>query len=148
MLVSPLETLLNLTGYEAWDHEGLVTDSQGRQWGTLSYKTQDGRVASVLITEMCSGIYSVYIFISAFAAYVLTEYRTWNANVTLLLLIGVMTAYTANLLRMYAIVLVGIYWGEESLYWAHENFGWLIFLIWIGIFWNILLPNLMPLKPE
>lgn len=142
-LVTPLENMLTLTGYEVWDHEGLVTNSEGQKWGILSYRMQDGSTSSVLIAEVCSGIYSIYIFTSAFAAYVLTEYKKWDATVSILLLIGLLTAYTANLLRMYLIVLVGIYWGGEQLYWAHSNFGWLIFMFWIWLFWTLFIPYLM-----
>ena len=108
LLVNPLENLLHLTGYDVWDHEGPVTNSEGHNLGMLSYRMEDGSTSSVLITEMCSGVYSIYIFTSAFAAYVLTEYKKWDNKINILLLFGLLTAYIANLLRMYLIILVGI----------------------------------------
>ena len=39
---------------------------------------------------------------------------------------------------MTIIIIVGHYYGIESLLWTHENIGWMIFTIWLIIFWQIL----------
>lgn len=124
-LAQPLDSFLSILGYEV--------QAIG---GTLYYQdsTTDGS-ASVSIAQGCSGIYSAVIFISAFLAWVVTEYQVFDRLVALLLILGILTAYLANLLRMSIIVLVGHYRGPADLEWAHANVGWMIFLVWIGLFW-------------
>src|SRR6266508_4627585 len=64
---------------------------------------------TVVITTACSGIYSFGIFASAFVAFIMTEYETLSWRVWVLLGLGLLTAYVANVLRMVVIVLVGYY---------------------------------------
>jgi exosortase/archaeosortase family protein len=99
---------------------------------------------TVVITTACSGIYSFGIFASAFVAFVLTEYKSVSRRVWLLLGLGFLTAYVANVLRMVAIVLVGYYTDTpatdlQNMLIAHSYAGWLIFLGWIALFWGIIL---------
>jgi len=104
---------------------------------------------TVVITTACSGIYSFGIFASAFVAFVLTEYEGMSRRVWLLLGLGFLTAYVANVLRMVVIVLVGYYTDTsptdlQNMLIAHSYAGWLIFLGWIALFWTVvfrLLPN-------
>lgn len=114
----------------------------------LSFVTQAGEPVSLMITTSCSGIYSFSIFASAFSAFVLTEYSRFDKRVGFLLVLGVLTSYLANLLRMVIIVLVG--WsmdtpetGLQNLLNAHANAGWMIFLLWITIFWLVMYKFLM-----
>ena len=57
-----------------------------------------------------------------------------------LIFLGILMSYIANLIRMTIIVIVGHYYGIESLLWTHENIGWIIFTIWMIIFWQIFHP--------
>ncbi|MCJ2563635.1 MAG: hypothetical protein LN417_06065, partial [Candidatus Thermoplasmatota archaeon] len=61
------------------------------------------------VTTSCSGIYSFSIFASAFTAFILTEYSRPNWRVGGLLVLGFVSAYVANLLRIVIVVLVGVY---------------------------------------
>ena len=102
-----------------------------------------GVQVTVVITTACSGIYSFGIFASAFVAFVLTEFQRPARRVWLLLGLGLVTAYVANVLRMVIIVLVGYYTDTtetdlQNMLIAHSYAGWLIFLGWIGVFWGIL----------
>jgi exosortase/archaeosortase family protein len=133
LLTRPLENLLTLMGYEAFSAGDI-----------LYYRLENGDSARVSIAQGCSGIYSVAVFISAFAAFIATEYNRLDRNVFLLLLLGVLTAYFANLFRMAIIVIVGHHRGMEALEWAHTNAGWLIFLLWVGIFWGVVIRFLAP----
>jgi exosortase/archaeosortase family protein len=141
LLARPLENLLTLMGYEAFSAGDM-----------LHYRLENGDLARVSIAQGCSGIYSVAVFVAAFAAFVATEYNRLDRNVAMLLLLGVLTAYFANLFRMAIIVIVGHYHGMEALEWAHANAGWLIFLLWVGIFWSVIFRFLVPLptgaRPE
>ncbi len=108
----------------------------------LTFTTRSGAVLTVLITTACSGIYSFGIFASAFVAFVLTEFDRVRPKVLVLLGLGFLTAYVANILRMVLIVLFGVYSDTpqdsvNNLLIAHSNLGWLIFLGWIALFWGL-----------
>ena len=98
---------------------------------------------TVVITTACSGIYSFAIFASAFIAFVLTEYEQMSRKIWLLLGLGFLTSYIANILRMVVIVMVGYYTDTaesdlQNMLIAHSYAGWLIFLGWLGLFWAAL----------
>src|SRR2546427_7510777 len=104
---------------------------------------------TVVITTACSGIYSFGIFASAFVAFVLTEFQRPARRVWLLLGLGLVTAYVANVLRMVIIVLVGYYTDTtetdlQNMLLAHSYAGWLIFLGWIALFWGPLVKYAPP----
>jgi len=103
------------------------------------------------VTTSCSGIYSFSIFASAFTAFILTEYSRPNWRVGGLLVLGFVSAYVANLLRIVIVVLVGVYApGDDpmqALLQAHSNAGWMIFVLWITLFWLIMYKVLMKEKP-
>ena len=108
-----------------------------------------GVQVTVVITTACSGIYSFGIFASAFVAFVLTEFQRPARRVWLLLGLGMVTAYVANVLRMVIIVLVGYYTDSsttdlQNMLIAHSYAGWLIFLGWIALFWAVLFRLLPP----
>jgi len=103
-----------------------------------------GVQVTIVITTACSGIYSFGIFASAFVAFILTEYKKLSRRIWLLLALGLLTAYIANVLRMVIIVLVGYYTDTaetdlQNLLIAHSYAGWLIFLGWIALFWGVIL---------
>lgn len=103
------------------------------------------------IATSCSGIYSFSIFASAFTAFILTEFSRPNWRVGGLLVLGFVTSYVANLLRIVIVVLVGVYApGDDpmqALLQAHSNAGWMIFVLWITLFWLIMYKVLMKEKP-
>src|SRR5881296_1420821 len=110
----------------------------------LTFTPQQLQVqVTVVITTACSGIYSFGIFAAAFVAFVFTEYQRPSKSVWLFLILGMIAAYAANVLRMTVIVLVGYYSASpqtelQDMLLAHSYAGWIIFLGWIGLFWGIL----------
>ena len=94
----------------------------------------NGSLSSVFIATSCSGLYSMGIFIAAFSALVLSEYPRLTKRVGTLLVLGILMAYLANLLRMAIIVEVGYHYGGPALIWTHANLGDLIFLLWVAPF--------------
>jgi archaeosortase C (PEF-CTERM variant) len=117
----------------------------------IHFTAQSQDTISVYISTACSGIYSFSIFASAFIAFVLTEYNKIDRKVGLLMVLGILTAYVANILRMVVIVLVGYYTytpqeGLQAMLVAHSNAGWIIFLVWIGLFWFLMYRFLMRKK--
>lgn len=129
--------VLNLLGVPAAVHP-----FPGATAPAVTFLTKAGQTLTVVITTECSGIYSFGIFASAFAAFVLTEYERFDLRVFVLLVIGFLTSYAANILRMVLIVLFGAYnWlgstSLDSLLIAHSSLGWIIFLAWISVFWAV-----------
>jgi archaeosortase C (PEF-CTERM variant) len=129
LLARPLAEMLNLMGIEAYADEI-----------NLTFAISDGSLATLGITTSCSGIYSFTIFSAAFVSFVLVEYKRLKVRILGIMGLGVLTAYIANLLRMFIIVMVGHLYdtaetGLESTLWAHANAGWIIFLAWIALFW-------------
>lgn len=98
----------------------------------------DGISLNLSIALSCSGLYSVAIFVSAFIAFVAVEYRRFDRVVATLLLIGIVLAWIANILRMCIIVMVGRYYGGDAMVWTHNNIGELIFMAWVTLFWLLM----------
>jgi exosortase/archaeosortase family protein len=98
---------------------------------------------TLVISTSCSGIYSFGIFASAYAAYLMTEYTRPSRRLWLVMVLGFVASYIANLLRMVVIVLVGYYTDSvqsdlQNLLLAHSYAGWIIFLAWLALFWGAL----------
>lgn len=108
--------------------------------------------ATLVITTACSGIYSFGIFAAAYIAFLLTEYARPSRRLWLLLGLGFLASYAANLLRMVLIVLVGYYTDTaqsdlQNLLLAHSYAGWVIFLAWLALFWGVLF-KFLPIEKE
>ena len=108
--------------------------------------------ATLVITTACSGIYSFGIFAAAYIAFLLTEYARPSRRLWLVLGLGFLASYAANLLRMVVIVLVGYYTDTaqsdlQNLLLAHSYAGWIIFLAWLALFWGVLF-KFLPLEKE
>ncbi len=95
----------------------------------------DGMAMSLQIGLSCSGLYSVAIFVSAFIAFIAVEYKKFDPKVAILLGVGIALAWVANIIRMTIIVIVGHYYGLETMVWTHNNIGELIFMAWVILFW-------------
>jgi exosortase/archaeosortase family protein len=129
-LALPLTGILNVIGIQS--HASNVV---------IYFSLHDGSTASVGIALSCSGIYSFLIFISAFIAFVLTEFTCINRKVAILALAGIILTYLANLFRMTLIIIAGYLNGigpdtqPFTLLWTHKYAGEIIFIVWIAIFW-------------
>ncbi len=120
---------------------GVPTTAYGEM---ITFPDINGHMNSLVISLGCSGIYSTMIFVSAFFGYVLTEYQRVNFRVALLLFVGILTAYVANILRMAIIVFVGYYYGMKALLFVHAYAGEIIFICWIAVFWYFMFKYLKP----
>ena len=135
--------LLNVLGVPARVHPDV--NPLGQLVSTapaLTFATKAGGEVTVVIATACSGIYSFGIFASAFVAFVLTEYERLELRVFVLLGLGFLTSYVANVLRMVVIVLFGVYSKSAAealpnLIVAHSYLGWIIFLAWVSLFWAL-----------
>lgn len=124
MLAAPFASSLDLLGIPASSSGNLVT-----------LQFTDGSVHTLEISAYCAGLYSFAIFLSAFFAYVLVFESLRKSTLMIVMALGLLVAYLGNLLRMVVIGVAGYLWGIESLHWAHENVGWLIFMSWSAVFW-------------
>ena len=131
-LTKPLSAMLTAIGI--WNNPGTAI---------IEFEMRDGTHQFVGIAISCSGIYSFLIFMSAFLAFVLTEYKRLDRKVGVLAVIGVTLTYFANLLRMTLIIIAGYFNGVGSnidpapftLLWMHRYAGEVIFICWIALFW-------------
>jgi exosortase/archaeosortase family protein len=108
--------------------------------------------ATLVISTACSGIYSLGIFAAAYIAFLLTEYAHPSRRLWLVLGLGFLASYAANVLRMVIIVLVGYYTDTaqsdlQNLLLAHSYAGWVVFLAWLALFWGVLF-RFLPLEKD
>jgi archaeosortase C (PEF-CTERM variant) len=127
MLGVPVAALVRLTGAWASAH-GIFID----------YQMSTGQFGSLGISTGCAGLDSLFLFISGFVAFMLVENARLDRRIAAALVLGILTAYFANLLRMVIIVQAGVYWGHSAMMAVHENAGTLIFLGWIAVFWYLM----------
>ena len=130
LLTRPTSGMLSIFGVDNW--------LDPNRHNIINYMGADGFQQAVSIGLSCTGLYSVTIFISAFAAFIAIEYKKFDARVGILLMVGVVMAWYANVIRMSLIVLVGVHYGPEALTWTHNNAGIFIFMAWVLVFWGIM----------
>ena len=128
-LGNPLAKILDIFGFHVWsDGERIFfVDS------TTNLST------SVFITTGCSGLHTILIFLCFLLTYLVMERneRTTLDSVFLLFL-GITISYLANLFRMSTIIVIGHYYGNDALKFAHANIGWIIFTFWFYLFYEFL----------
>ena len=134
-LARPVSKLVDITGVYSYNEGIAIFYEKNYDYSDDDDPRALGRVSIAL---GCTGLYSVSIFLSGFTAFILVEYHQFDQKVGILLGLGILSSYIANLLRMAIIVLVGSYYGTDALLWTHENLGEFIFLIWIAIFWSFM----------
>jgi len=136
MLVRPFAGMLNLLGIDA---------SSSGSYVTIEFR--DGSFHTLGVSAYCAGLYSFSIFLASFFSFVLVFERLPKRTLLVVLGLGLLIAYFGNLMRMVIIGVVGYYRGMDSLLWAHENVGWIIFLGWSAVFWYLLL-NYVSKRPD
>ncbi|RMF06680.1 exosortase/archaeosortase family protein [Candidatus Woesearchaeota archaeon] len=90
------------------------------------------------VSKDCSGIDSLLLFISLFIfLWVLNRGELHQKRMIVLFILGIIGTIAYNLLRVYAIMLVGIHYDPVfAVDVFHTNAGWIMFLLFFGIFWN------------
>jgi len=137
MLGVPTSGIVNLLGGYSYAHGIWIT-----------FRMTSGQMESLGISTACAGLDSLFLFISGFIAFVLVENQRMNRRLWAALVLGILTAYFANLLRMTVIVEAGINWGRDAMLAVHENAGTLIFLGWIAIFWFLMYRYVLRSRPD
>lgn len=127
LLSKPLSKILNLLGILSWSDGRLVYYPD----------LKSNLMSAVDITRGCSGLYSIFVFLSCFMAYLLSSQKEFNSSFIIYGIIAIWMSYISNMLRMVIIVMAGHYYGSDALVWTHKNIGWIIFTFWFMIFWYI-----------
>jgi archaeosortase C (PEF-CTERM variant) len=83
---------------------------------------------SVVIGGPCSGLYSMFLLIGIMVAYSRIE-QIERGKFYSLLLISIVVAYIANLIRVTTLYLAAFYYGKEAMFLVHVHLGWIIFVI-------------------
>jgi archaeosortase C (PEF-CTERM variant) len=92
---------------------------------------------SVVIGGPCSGLYSMFLLIGIMVAYSRIE-RLERSTFFSLLIISVVVAYLANLMRVITLYVVAFYYGNETMYFVHVHLGWIIFVLVVAVLLYVL----------
>jgi exosortase/archaeosortase family protein len=90
------------------------------------------------VSAECSGIDSLQLFISIFVFLLVLDWKAMDRKKMLILFIpGVIATFVFNILRVYMIMLVGIFISPEfAINIFHTNIGWILFLGFFYVFWT------------
>lgn len=135
LLIAPMATALTLLGFDATATGQVVALATPR--GSLHLN----------VGVVCAGLQPGVLFLGVFGLFAWRE-RTTGRRLALLLALGLLGVYLANLLRLILLALVGYQWGGSALQTAHEHAGWAIFVGWMLAYWWMVLRNLQgPARP-
>jgi hypothetical protein len=90
------------------------------------------------ISKECSGIDSLLLFISLYVFIGVLNWKDINKKrFALLFVFGLIGTFVYNILRVYLIMLVGIFVSPRfAIDTFHTNIGWILFLALFAIFWH------------
>lgn len=91
----------------------------------------------VAIDKPCSGIESLFLFTLLYSFISAFDWNKLNKRKLMLLFIpGLVGAFAFNILRVYFLILVGVYLSPSlALGLFHTNAGFVLFMVYFGIFW-------------
>jgi exosortase/archaeosortase family protein len=118
-------SLLHLLGINAVTHGNII-----------SFLSQTGGMIYLSIVSDCSGIWSLGTFTIA-VAIVLTSFPQSISKKSILVIgVGYLGTFCANIIRIVAIALSGYYFGPTGVIeQVHVHIGWIVFSAWMIIFW-------------
>ena len=96
---------------------------------------------SVGIGYACSGVESLSVFFAAVIAYFIAKKEYNVSKIVKFMLIGGITLYILNILRVLIIIFVGYFHGIDTMMFVHTHLGWIFFLIGMSIFWYLVLED-------
>ena len=137
---------LNINFIHAFDHYFVMLPSISiiKAFGvpvnvvtTETVRIQGVEDLNVVIGGPCSGLYSMFLLISTIVAYTRIE-KVGRKTALLLLVVAVVVAYIANLIRVSILYTVGFLYGNETMMFVHEHLGWVIFVVVVMLFLSVL----------
>lgn len=134
IVTRPTATLLSLFGF----HVEAILDLDGIGLSNIIEYVHDGSVHRLGIGTGCSGLYSAGLFFSAFLAFVIARYRTFDRYIGVGLAAGFFLTWLSNIIRMAITIMVGIAYGHVALVFVHAFIGILIFVACITTFWLLI----------
>ncbi|KHO53798.1 MAG: hypothetical protein QT05_C0001G0020 [archaeon GW2011_AR13] len=94
---------------------------------------------SAKIGEACSGIYSIFIFISLYLFAVILDWKKLNKTKAGLIFIpAIIGAFFVNILRVFLLFIFGAFVSHDlALGLYHSYTGMIFFLIYFAVFWSL-----------
>ncbi len=132
-LVKPLAWSLSTLGFD------LTPVGQ-----TIVMETPRGRLA-LSIGVVCAGIHPAILFAGVLALHAWEE-RPGPRRLAVLLVVGLVGVYVANLIRLVLLSLVGYTWGGAMLQSTHANAGWVVFIAFMAAYWWVALRDRAPAR--
>jgi archaeosortase C (PEF-CTERM variant) len=93
------------------------------------------------IYSPCSGAESMVVFISAIIAYTLSERNIKFKKIAIYAVIGLISLFFINILRLILLVLIGYNFGADAMRFFHYNLGWIFFVVGMAVFWFLVMQN-------
>jgi len=90
------------------------------------------------ISNECSGIDSLLLFISLYTVLLVLDWNRMDRKKMFILFIpGIIGTVLYNVLRIYMLILVGVFISPEfAIDMFHSNIGWILFLLFFMAFWH------------
>jgi archaeosortase C (PEF-CTERM variant) len=85
--------------------------------------------SNVVIGGPCSGLYSMMLLLGIIVGYARMECMKDIRRISILVVVTILVAYFANLVRVSILYYVGYYYGIERMMFVHVYLGWIIFMI-------------------
>jgi exosortase/archaeosortase family protein len=118
-------SLLNLLGIRA------VSDGN-----IISFMSQTGGMIYLSIVSDCTGIWSLGTFTIAVIIVLSSFPQSISKKSMLLIGVGYLGSFCANIIRILVISLSGYYFGPSGVIeQVHVHIGWIVFSLWMVIFW-------------
>jgi exosortase/archaeosortase family protein len=123
--VSLSATILDGIGIQTITHENIIT-----------FMSQTGEQVGLEIIGECTGIVSIGTFTIALVIVLSSFPHSLTRKSLVLIAIGYIGTYIANIGRIVLISLSGYYFGPSGLIeQVHIHIGWILFSLWMIIFW-------------
>lgn len=104
----------------------------------ISYNSLSGDSVNLVITENCTGIWSLGTFAITCLIIIASFPQARTRKSIFYFFIGFLGTIASNILRIWLIVFVGRYFGSHAaIKFTHDYFGWLFFTFWVIIFWYL-----------
>jgi exosortase/archaeosortase family protein len=123
---------------------GIHTLTKGNN---ITFLSQNGDPISLAIIGECTGIVSIGTFTIALIIVLLAIPHSITRKGLVLIAIGYLGTYCANIVRIVMIFLSGYYFGPSGVIeQVHIHIGWILFSSWMIIFWYYYLTRVIGLS--
>ena len=99
----------------------------------VNFTSVSGEPVSVAIISACGGPVTMGVFLSIFALMML-DMPLPPKKATWIFLFGVVGTWFQAIIRLIILMLVGYYWGRDTLFWVHSWTIYVVFPLWYLLF--------------